>query len=64
MTVFENNNDVFLSKSLMQLIVDIMSKRPNFDLSFNYFSTGYIMETEVIKKKAAFIRTLIDYQVL
>jgi hypothetical protein len=64
MTVYENNNDVFLSKSLMQLIVDIMSKRPNFDLSFNYFSTGYIMETEVIKKKAAFIRTLIDYQVL
>ncbi len=64
MTVYENNNDVFLSKSLMQLIVDIMSKRPNFDLSFNYFSTGYIMETEVIKKKAAFIRTLIAYQVL
>jgi hypothetical protein len=64
MTVYDNNSDVFTSKSLMQLIVDTMSRRPNIDLSFNYFSSGYIMEIEVIKKKAAFIRTLIDYQVL
>ena len=63
MTIYENTCDVFTSKSLMQLIVDIMSKRPNLDLSYNYFTTGYMIEIEVIKKKAALIHTLIDYQV-
>lgn len=64
MTVYDNNCDVYSAKSLMQLIIDVMSKRPNLDLSYNYFSTGYILEIEVIKKKAAFIHTLIDYQVI
>ena len=64
MTVYDNNSDVYSAKSLMQLIIDVMSKRPNLDLSYNYFSTGYILEIEVIKKKAAFIHTLIDYQVI
>ena len=64
MTVYDNNSDVYSAKSLMQLIIDVMSKRPNLDLSYKYFSTGYILEIEVIKKKAALIHTLIDYQVI
>ena len=51
MTVYDNNSDVYSAKSLMQLIIDVMSKRPNLDLSYKYFSTGYILEIEVIKKK-------------
>jgi hypothetical protein len=64
MVVYDNCTDVFQQKSIMQLIIDTIAKRPHIDLDFNYFSTGYLMETEVIKKKAAFLHSLIDHQVL
>lgn len=63
MVVYDSCSDIFQQKGLMQLIIDTISRRPYIDLEFNYFTTGYSIETEAIKKKGAFLHTLIDFQV-
>ena len=39
-----------------------MAQRPHLDLDYNYFTSSYLMETELLRKKAAFMHILIDYQ--
>lgn len=61
MVIYDNCSDIFQQKALIQLIIDTISKRPQIDLDFNYFTTGYFIETEAIKKKGAFLHTLLKH---
>ena len=62
MTIYENSSDVFEQKNLMKKIINTMAQRPHLDLDYNYFTSSYLMETELLRKKAAFMHILIDYQ--
>ena len=62
MTIYENSSDIFEQKNLMKTITNVMAKRPHLDLDYNYFTSSYLMETELLRKKAAFMHILIDYQ--
>ena len=62
MTIYENSSDMFEQKNLMKKIVNVMAQRPHLDLDYNYFTSSYLMETELLRKKAAFMHILIDYQ--
>ena len=62
MTIYENSSDVFEQKNLMKKIINAMAQRPHLDLDYNYFTSSYLMETELLRKKAAFMHILIDYQ--
>ena len=62
MTIYENSSDIFDQKNLMKKIIDVMAQRPHLDLDYNYFTASYLMETELLRKKAAFMHILIDYQ--
>ena len=62
MTIYENSSDIFEQKNLMKKIIDVMAQRPHLDLDYNYFTASYLMETELLRKKAAFMHILIDYQ--
>ena len=62
MTIYENSSDIFEQKKLMKNIVNVMAQRPHLDLDYNYFTSSYLMETELLRKKAAFMHILIDYQ--
>ena len=62
MTIYENSSDIFEQKNLMKKIINVMAQRPHLDLDYNYFTSSYLMETELLRKKAAFMHILIDYQ--
>ena len=62
MTIYENSSDIFEQKNLMKKIINTMAQRPHLDLDYNYFTSSYLMETELLRKKAAFMHILIDYQ--
>jgi len=62
MTIYENSSDIFEQKNLMKKIINTMAQRPHIDLDYNYFTSSYLMETELLRKKAAFMHILIDYQ--
>ena len=62
MTIYENSSDIFEQKNLMKTITNVMAQRPHLDLDYNYFTASYLMETELLRKKAAFMHILIDYQ--
>ena len=62
MTIYENTSDIFEQKNLMKTITNVMAKRPSLDLNYNYFTASYLLEIELLRKKAAFMHILIDYQ--
>ena len=62
MTIYDNSSDIFEQKNLMKKIINVMAQRPHLDLDYNYFTPSYLMETELLRKKAAFMHILIDYQ--
>ena len=62
MTIYENSSDIFEQKNLMKKIINVMAQRPHLDLDYNYFTSSYLLETELLRKKAAFMHILIDYQ--
>ena len=62
MTIYENSSDIFEQKNLMKNITNVMAQRPHLDLDYNYFTSSYLMEIELLRKKAAFMHILIDYQ--
>ena len=62
MTIYDNSSDIFEQKNLMKKIINVMAQRPHLDLDYNYFTASYLMETELLRKKAAFMHILIDYQ--
>ena len=62
MTIYDNTTDIFKQKKLMHQIINVMSERPLLDLDYHYFTGSYMVETELLRKKAAFMHILIDYQ--
>ena len=64
MTIYDNNSEIVMQKSIMQKVIDLMASRPLFDLDFQYFTNNYLMEIELNRKKASFLHALIDYQVI
>ena len=64
MTIYDNTTDIFKQKKLMHQIINVMSERPLLDLDYHYFTGSYMVETELLRKKAAFMHILIDYGVV
>ena len=62
MTIYENTTDIFVQKKLMKQITNVMASRPILDLDYHYFTASYVIEIELLRKKAAFMHILIDYQ--
>ena len=62
MTIYENTTDIFKQKSLMKNITNVMAQRPHLELEYHYFKSSYEIEVEVLRKKAAFMHILIDFQ--
>jgi hypothetical protein len=62
MSIYENTTDIYIQKSLMQVITDMIGNRPIIDLNYHYFTSSYLVESEALSKKAALIHSLIDYQ--
>jgi len=62
MTIYDNTTDIYQQKHLMKQITNVMAKRPILDLNYHYFTASYMIEVELLRKKAAFIHILIDYQ--
>jgi hypothetical protein len=62
MTIYENTTDIFKQKSLMKNITNLMAQRPHLELDYHYFKSSYEIEVEVLRKKAAFMHILIDFQ--
>ena len=52
MTIYENSSDIFEQKNLMKKIINVMAQRPHLDLDYNYFTSSYLLETELLRKKA------------
>jgi len=61
-TCYDNTNDVIIQKSLMQLIIDTIAKRPLIEMDYNYFTSSYKLEIESLRKRAALYHILVDYQ--
>ena len=62
MNIYDNITDIFKQKKMMSIIVNLMSQRPEYELENNYFTFTYALQTEELKKKAAFYYTLTEYQ--
>ena len=62
MTIYDNTTDIYQQKKLMKEITNVMAKRPILDLNYHYFTSSYMVEVELLRKKAAFTHILIDYQ--
>ncbi len=60
---YDNITDIILQKNLMQTITDLIAQRPLLDLNFYYFNENYLLETEILRKKTAFIMKLIYHQI-
>ena len=59
---YDNITDLIKQKSMMKIITDIISQRPEIDLDSNYFIISYNLQIEELKKKSAYYYMLSDYQ--
>ena len=47
----------------MQVITDIMARRPRLNLQASYFKDAYAAESDCLEKQLELVKLLIDYQV-
>ena len=47
----------------MQIITDIMARRPRLNLQASYFKDAYQAECECLEKQLEIVKIIIDYQV-
>ena len=47
----------------MQIVTDIMARRPRLNLNANYFKDSYTAEIKCLEKQLEIVQLLIDYQV-
>jgi hypothetical protein len=47
----------------MQIITDIMARRPRLNLNANYFKDAYVAEINCLEKQLEVVQLLVDYQV-
>jgi len=55
--------DPLEQQKLMQLITDLMSRRPRLNLNANYFVDAYDAEIICLKKQYELIKMLVDVQI-
>ncbi len=63
MECYEHVTDPLEQQQLMQVITDIMARRPRLNLNANYFVDAYDAEIVCLQKQFELIRTLVDMQV-
>ena len=47
----------------MQIITDIMARRPRLNLNASYFKDAYAAEISCLEKQLELVKVLVDYQV-
>lgn len=60
---YEHVCDPLEQQKLMQIITDIMARRPRLDLNASYFTDAYDAEITCLSKQFDLIRTIVDTQI-
>ena len=63
MECYEHVTDPLEQQKLMQVITDIMARRPRLNLHANYFVDAYDAEVTCLEKQFDLIRTVVDLQI-
>jgi hypothetical protein len=63
MECYEHISDPLEQQKLMQIITDIMARRPRFNLKASYFIDAYDGEIKLLKKQFELVKMLVDLQV-
>jgi hypothetical protein len=63
MECYEHVTDPLEQQKLMQVVTDIMARRPRLNLSANYFRDSYKAEYSCLDKQFELIRLLVDMQI-
>ena len=60
---YEHVCDPLEQQKLMQVITDLMSRRPRLNLNANYFVDAYDAEIQCLQKQFELVKTLVDLQI-
>ena len=63
MECYEHIVDPLEQQRLMQVVTDIMARRPRLNLNAAYFKDAYAAEIECLEKQLEIVKLMIDYQV-
>lgn len=63
MECYEHIVDPLEQQRLMQIITDIMARRPRLNLNACYFKDAYAAEISCLEKQLELVQLLVDYQV-
>jgi hypothetical protein len=63
MECYEHITDPLEQQKLMQIITDIMARRPRLNLNANYFNDAYDAEIKCLEKQFEQIKMLVDLQI-
>lgn len=63
MECYEHISDPLEQQKLMQIITDIMARRPRLNLKASYFIDAYDGEIKLLKKQFELVKMLVDLQV-
>ena len=60
---YEHIVDPLEQQRLMQIITDIMARRPRLNLQASYFMDAYEAEIECLEKQLELVKVIIEYQI-
>lgn len=63
MECYEHITDPLEQQRLMQIVTDIMARRPRLNLHANYFVDAYDAEILYIKGQTELVRTIVTQQI-
>lgn len=63
MECYEHVTDPLEQQKLMQIITDIMARRPRLNLNANYFIDAYDAEIKCVKQQFELVKMLVDIQI-
>jgi hypothetical protein len=63
MECYEHVTDPLEQQKLMQVITDVMARRPRLNLNANYFIDAYDAEITCVQKQFELMKTVVDLQI-
>jgi hypothetical protein len=63
MECYEHISDPLEQQRTMQLVTDLMARRPRLNLKASYFQDAYSAEVECVRKQFEVARQLVDLQI-